>query len=38
MRWRQLARTGGWRRMVAVPMLRDGELVGAINVAWPEPA
>ena len=31
-----LARTGGWRRMVAAPMLRDGLPVGTIHVAWPD--
>ena len=31
-----LARTGGWRRMVAAPMLRDGAPVGTIHVAWPD--
>ena len=31
-----LARTGGWRRMVAAPMLKDGLPVGTIHVAWPD--
>ena len=31
-----LARVGGWRRMVAAPMLRDGVPVGTIHVAWPD--
>jgi GAF domain-containing protein/CheY-like chemotaxis protein/tetratricopeptide (TPR) repeat protein len=28
---------GGWRRMLGVPMLRDGEPLGAFVVAWPTP-
>jgi signal transduction histidine kinase len=28
---------GGWRRMLGVPMLRDGIPLGAIVVAWGEP-
>ena len=31
-----LARLGGWRRMVAALMLRDGVPVGTIHVAWPD--
>ena len=31
-----LARTGGWRRMVAAPMLKDGVPMGTIHVAWPD--
>ena len=28
---------GGWRRMLGVPMLRDGQPLGAFVVAWPTP-
>jgi GAF domain-containing protein/CheY-like chemotaxis protein len=28
---------GGWRRMLGVPMLRDGHPLGAFVVAWPTP-
>jgi len=28
---------GGWRRMLGVPMLRDGRPLGAFVVAWPTP-
>ena len=28
---------GGWRKMFAVPMLRNGDPVGAIAVGWTEP-
>jgi signal transduction histidine kinase len=28
---------GGWRRMLAVPMLRDGRALGVIVVSWPQP-
>src|SRR5688500_12219640 len=31
------AHTGGWRRMLGVPMMREGIAIGAIVVAWPEP-
>jgi GAF domain-containing protein len=34
---RELALAGGWRAVLAVPMLRDGEPVGAIAVARSEP-
>ncbi|MFO1194165.1 MAG: ATP-binding protein [Rhodoferax sp.] len=32
-----LAATGNWRRMVGAPMMLDGQAVGAIIMAWPEP-
>jgi len=28
---------GRWRRMVGVPLLREGTPIGAFGVAWPEP-
>ncbi|MEJ8853377.1 GAF domain-containing protein [Variovorax robiniae] len=34
---RSLASTGHRRRMIAAPMLKDGEPVGVIVTAWPEP-
>jgi GAF domain-containing protein/CheY-like chemotaxis protein/anti-sigma regulatory factor (Ser/Thr protein kinase) len=34
---RSEARTGGFRGLLVVPMLRDGEPIGLINVARPEP-
>jgi signal transduction histidine kinase len=33
---RRYAILGNWRRMLGVPMLRDGKPIGAIVVAWPE--
>jgi GAF domain-containing protein len=33
---RRHAIAGNWRRMLGVPMLRDGKPIGAIVVAWPE--
>jgi PAS domain S-box-containing protein len=32
-----LSRTGGWRRAVAVPMLRGARALGAIAAGWREP-
>jgi signal transduction histidine kinase/HAMP domain-containing protein len=32
---RGLLRCGGWKRLVAVPMMREGTLLGAIALAWP---
>ncbi len=34
---RELALAGGWRAVLAVPLLRDGEPVGAVTVAKAEP-
>jgi two-component system, NtrC family, sensor kinase len=34
---RDLALTGGFRGLVSVPMLRNGEPIGVITVAFPEP-
>ncbi|MGZ8260802.1 MAG: GAF domain-containing protein, partial [Caldimonas sp.] len=34
---RAFAQAGHWRRMAGAPMLKDGEPIGAILVAWPEP-
>ncbi len=31
------ARLGHWRRMIGAPLLKDGQAVGAIVVAWPDP-
>ena len=33
----ELALTGGWRAVLAVPLLRDGNPVGALTVAKAEP-
>src|SRR5262249_2445155 len=34
---RDAARTGGWRRMLGVPMLRGADIIGVIVVTWREP-
>ncbi|HVO06684.1 MAG TPA: GAF domain-containing protein [Burkholderiaceae bacterium] len=34
---RTTAEKGHWRRMVGVPLLKDGDAVGVIVVAWPDP-
>jgi len=34
---RAAALSGGWRRMLAVPMLRAGKAIGSIILAWREP-
>ncbi len=31
------ARLGKWRRLLGAPLLKDGQAVGAIVVAWPDP-
>ena len=31
------AHAGGWRRMIGVPMLRGGDVIGVIVVTWREP-
>ncbi|MCY7306370.1 MAG: GAF domain-containing protein [Rhodoferax sp.] len=31
------ARSGHWRRMLGAPLLKDGQPIGAIVIAWPEP-
>ncbi|HEU5294515.1 MAG TPA: GAF domain-containing protein [Burkholderiaceae bacterium] len=33
----QMARTGAWRRMLGVPLLKDGNVLGVIVVGWAEP-
>ncbi|HEV7576848.1 MAG TPA: GAF domain-containing protein [Caldimonas sp.] len=33
----QAAGVGHWRRMIGAPLLKDGQPIGAIVVAWPEP-
>ena len=33
----ELVRSGGWRRMLGIPMLREGVPIGAVVVTWPEP-
>ena len=35
---RQAAGLGHWRRMIGAPLLRDGQPIGAIIVAWQDPA
>ncbi|MEO8311137.1 MAG: GAF domain-containing protein, partial [Caldimonas sp.] len=34
---RQAAGLGHWRRMIGAPLLKDGQPIGAIVVAWPDP-
>jgi GAF domain-containing protein len=34
---RRHATTGGWRRMIGVPMMRDGNALGVFVVGWSEP-
>ncbi|MEO8674912.1 MAG: GAF domain-containing protein, partial [Casimicrobiaceae bacterium] len=34
---RSTAQAGQWRRLIGAPMLRDGNTIGVIVVAWPEP-
>jgi signal transduction histidine kinase len=31
------AHVGQWRRMIGAPMLKDGQAIGVIVVAWPDP-
>jgi two-component system, NtrC family, sensor kinase len=32
-----VAQAGGWRRMLGVPMMQDGDVIGVIVLAWKEP-
>jgi signal transduction histidine kinase len=32
-----VATAGGWRRMLGVPMVHDGDVIGVIVLAWQEP-
>ena len=32
-----VAQAGGWRRMLGVPMMHDGNVIGVIVLAWKEP-
>jgi two-component system, NtrC family, sensor kinase len=32
-----VAQAGGWRRMLGVPMMQDGNVIGVIVLAWKEP-
>jgi len=34
---RRFAEVGGWRRMLGVPMVREGKILGAIVVGWAQP-
>ena len=34
---RAAAVKGNWRRMLGVPLMRDGNPIGALAVAWPDP-
>ncbi|HMO47029.1 MAG TPA: GAF domain-containing protein [Rubrivivax sp.] len=33
----QTSTVGAWRRLIAAPMLKDGQAVGVIAASWPEP-
>ena len=35
--WRRSPGLGGWRRMIAAPMLKDGVPMGTVHVAWADP-